>query len=75
MIVIAVSRTALELCSIQPESVPWAIEDARSLGDGMGWWTAGEPRRRRCQRLTASSDFDFDRRIDRLVTVVDVRRR
>jgi hypothetical protein len=43
-------RSARELwkfCAIQPESIAWAIEDARSRGDDVDWWAAGEPRRRR----------------------------
>lgn len=43
-------RSARELwkfCALQPESAAWAIEDARSRGEEIDWWAAGEPRRRR----------------------------
>jgi hypothetical protein len=43
-------RSARELwkfCALGPESVAWAIEDARSRGEEIDWWAAGEPRRRR----------------------------
>jgi hypothetical protein len=43
-------RSARELwkfCANRPESIAWAIEDARSGGEQIDWWAAGEPRRRR----------------------------
>jgi hypothetical protein len=43
-------RSARELwkfCVLQTDSAAWAIEDARSRGEELDWWAAGEPRRRR----------------------------
>jgi hypothetical protein len=42
-------RSARELwkfCANRPESVEWAIEDARSRGEEIDWWATGEPGRR-----------------------------
>jgi hypothetical protein len=42
-------RSARELwkfCANRPESIAWAIEDARSRCEAINWWAAGEPRRR-----------------------------
>jgi hypothetical protein len=41
-------RSARELwkfCELQTRSAAWAIEDARSRGEEIDWWAAGEPRR------------------------------
>jgi hypothetical protein len=44
-------RSARELwkfCSLNhPETAAWMLEDAREQGEGVDWWAAGEPRRRR----------------------------
>ena len=44
------TRSARELwkfCANRPESIAWAIDDARRRGDEIDWWAAGEPRQRR----------------------------
>lgn len=41
------ARELWKFCSIGPESVAWAIEDARERGEEVDWWAAGEIRRRR----------------------------